>query len=159
MARNTLLLLVTFLLLAGLGSPNASGAGAPPEDAFKRELKALAGTWRLISAENNGYKSEDGMQGIVWTRDADGKWTARRGDKTLVEWTVKKIDATKNPKAIDIEITAGEYKGVVYLGIYELAGDTLRICFALPDRPERPTEFFAGKGSLRALTEFRRERG
>ena len=157
MARNTPILLVTFLLLAGLGSPKVSGD--PPGDAFTKELKALAGTWRPISAENNGYKaSEEDLKGTLWIRDADGKWTLRRGTETLVEWAVKQIDATKNPKTIDIEITAGAYKGVVYLGIYELDGDTLRICFALPDKPERPTEFSASKGSVRALSEFKREK-
>ncbi|MGH9419220.1 MAG: TIGR03067 domain-containing protein, partial [Thermoanaerobaculia bacterium] len=150
----TPILLVTFLLLAGLGSANASGD--PLGDAFTKELKALAGTWRPISAENNGYKaSEEDLKGTLWIRDADGKWTMRRGDKTVVEWAVKKIDATKNPKTIDIETMAGAYKGVVYLGIYELDGDTLRICFALPDRAVRPTEFSASKGTIRALTEFK----
>jgi hypothetical protein len=43
------------------------------------------------------------------------------------------------------------------LAIYELDGDTLRICFAMPDRPVRPTEFSAGKGSVRALSVFKRE--
>jgi uncharacterized protein (TIGR03067 family) len=157
MARNTSILFIAFLLLAGLGSANASGA--PPGDAFTKELKALAGSWRPISTENNGYKSSEGdLKGMLWNRDADGKWTMRRGEKTVVEWAVKKIDATKSPKTIDIEITAGEYKGVVYHGIYELDGDTLRICFALPDRDERPTEFSAGKGSIRALSEFKREK-
>jgi len=157
MARNTPILLVTFLLLAGLGLPNASGD--PPGNAFTRELKALAGTWRPVSAENNGYKaSEEDLKGALWVRDADGKWTMRRGDEIVVEWAVKKIDATKNPKTIDIEVTAGTYKGVVYQGIYELDGDTLRICFALPDRDERPTEFSASKGSIRALSEFKREK-
>jgi len=155
MTRNTPILLVTFLLLAGLGSPNASGG--PQEDVFTKELKSLAGTWRPIFTENNGHKAAEGdLNGILWTRDADGKWTARRGDKTLVEWVVKKIDATKYPKTIDIEIAAGYYKGVVYLGIYELDGDTLRICFALPDRAVRPTEFSASKGTIRALSEFKR---
>ncbi len=157
MALNTPILLVTFLLLAGVGSPDASGD--PPGDAFKKELKALAGTWRPISAENNGYKaSAEDLKGILWFRDADGKWTARRDDKNVVEWAVKKIDATKNPKTIDMEITAGAYKGVVYQGIYELDGDTLRICFALPDRDVRPTEFSASKGTVRALSEFKREK-
>jgi uncharacterized protein (TIGR03067 family) len=155
MARNTPILLVTFLLLAGLGSLNASGD--PPEDAFTKEMKALAGTWRPISAENNGYKaSEEDLKGARWIRDADGKWTLWRGDKAVVEWAVKKIDAAKSPKTIDIEVAAGAYQGVVYLGIYDLDGDKLRICFALPDRAVRPTEFSASKGSIRALSEFRR---
>ena len=157
MARNTPILLVTFLLLSGLGSPNASGD--PPGDAFTKELKAMAGTWRPTAAENNGYKtSEEYMKGDLWIRDADGRWTLLRDDKAVVEWAVKNIDATKTPKTIDIEITAGPYKGVVYHGIYELDGDTLRVCFALPDRDVRPTEFSASKGSIRALSEFKREK-
>jgi uncharacterized protein (TIGR03067 family) len=157
MMQNTPIFLVTLLLLAGLGSPNASGDS--PGDAFTKELKALAGTWRPISTENNGYQaSEADLKGERWIRDADGKWTMRRGDKAVVEWAIKKIDATKHPKTIDIEVAAGAYKGMVYLGIYELDGDTLRICFALPDRPVRPTEFSASRGTIRALSEFKREK-
>jgi uncharacterized protein (TIGR03067 family) len=157
MARNTLILSITLLLLGCFGLPNAFGVA--PEDGVAKELKALAGSWRPVSTENNGYKSSEGdLDGILWIRDADGKWTARRDGKTIVEWAVKRIDPTKNPKSIDIEVTAGAYKGVVYLGIYELDGDTLRICFALPDRAERPTEFSASKGSIRALSEFKREK-
>ncbi len=153
--RKAALLLVTSLLLAGLGLHNASGDA---QDAFKAELKAMAGLWRPISAENNGFKSsEENLKGELWNRDADGKWAMQRDGKTVVEWAIKSIDATAKPKTIDIEVASGTYKGVVYRGIYELDGDTLRICFALPDRAERPTEFSAGKGSLSALSEFKRE--
>ena len=111
MARNVAMVLGTPLLLAGLGLPNASGD--PPYDAFTKELKALAGTWRPVSAENNGFKaSEEDLKGTRWTRDVDGKWVMRRGDEAVVWWAVKKIDATKNPKLIDIEVTAGPHKGV-----------------------------------------------
>ena len=63
-----------------------------------KELRALAGTWKPIATENNGYKASAGdLDGIIWIRDADGKWTMRRGDKAVVEWAVKGIDPTKNP--------------------------------------------------------------
>ena len=143
------------MLLVGL--PNASGD--PQDDVVKKELKAMAGTWRPVSAENNGFKvPEDGLKDTRRALDADGKWTMRRGEETVLQWKVKTLDPTKTPKEIDIEVASGEYKGVVYLGIYELEGDTLRICFAMPDRPVRPTDFSAGKGSVRALSEFKREK-
>src|SRR3979409_178890 len=108
MARNTLLLLISFLLLECSGSPRV-----PPEDGIARELKAMAGSWRPVSTENNGFKSSEGdLTGILWIRDADGQWTARQDGKAVVEWAVKKIDPTQNPKTIDIEVTAGAYKGV-----------------------------------------------
>ena len=119
----------------------------------------MAGTWRPVFAKNNGFKvPEDHLKDTRRVLDANGKWSMRQGEKTVVEWKVKSLDPTKTPKAIDIEVASGEHKGVVYLGIYELDGDTLRICFAMPDRPVRPTEFSAGKGSVRALSEFKREK-
>lgn len=157
MTRNATMLLGISLLLAGLGLPKASGD--PQDDAFRKELKAMAGTWRPISTENNGNKApEEILKDIRWARDADGKWAMQRDHKTVLEWTVKKIDATKKPKTIDIEVTFGPYKGQIYRGIYELDGDTLRVCLAQPERAERPTEFSARKGSNSALSEFKREK-
>jgi uncharacterized protein (TIGR03067 family) len=142
---------------AGVGEPPATGALRA--DASRKELKALAGTWRPISAENNGVKSpEESLKDVRWDRDADGKWTLRRDGKAVLVWAVKSLDPTTTPKAIDIEVASGAHEGVVYRGIYELDGDTLRICFALPDKPVRPTEFSAVKGSARALAEFKREK-
>ena len=157
MTRNATMLLGLSLLLAGLGLPKASGD--PQEDAFRAEMKAMAGTWRPISTENNGNKaSEQILKDIRWARDADGKWTMQRDGKAVLEWTVRRIDATKKPKTIDLEVTSGSYKGQVYRGIYELDGDTLRVCLAQPESTERPTEFSARKGSNSALSEFKREK-
>jgi uncharacterized protein (TIGR03067 family) len=153
MPRRAALLLATAIILAGL--PNAYCEAQ--EDAVKMEMKALAGMWRPVSAENNGFKvSEASLKDTRRYFDADGNWTMRRGDETVLEWKAKALDPTKTPKTIDIEVVSGSYKGVVYLGIYELDGDTLRICFAMPDRPVRPTEFTADAGSVRALSEFKR---
>lgn len=157
MPRGVNVLLGAALLLAGLGLPDASGDS--PDGAFTEELKAMTGTWKPVSAENNGFPSAEGdLRGTRWVRDADGTWAFRRDDKTILTWKVKAIDAAKRPKAIDIEVADGPHKGTVYKGIYDLDGDTLRICFALPDRAERPTEFKAGKGSVCALSEFTREK-
>lgn len=157
MPRKTATLLGACILLVGPGS--TAFPGDPPGAAVKVELKAMAGTWRFVSAENNGAKAAEGdLEGDRWVRDAGGTWSLRRGDKTVLEWSVKAIDVTQTPKSIDIEVASGTHKGVVYKGIYELDGDTLRICFALPDRAARPTEFSAGTGSVCALSEFKREK-
>ena len=144
------------MLLAGIGLPAAAD---PPADAFAKELKAMAGTWRPVSAENNGNMSPEGdLKELRWIRDEAGKWALQRSDKTVLEWTVRRIDATKKPKTIDIEVTGGPHKGTIYQGIYELDGDTLRVCLAQPESAERPTEFSARKGSGFALSEFKREK-
>ena len=111
-------------------------------------------------AQIEGKEPNDAQAGVVkglkmtFTKE---KIVTEMPDGTKRE-SAYKLDPTKTPKAIDIEVASGEHKGVVYLGIYELDGDTLRICFAMPDRPVRPTEFSAGKGSVRALSEFKREK-
>ena len=143
--KQTISALIFLLLFAGLASAASLGASSPDE-AMTNQLKAMAGTWEPVSAENNGVKaSQADLAGTVWVRRTDGRWTMQRGGKTIVEWSVKAIDPRKSPKTIDLEVSAGTYRGVVYPGIYELEGDTLRICFALPDKPQRPTEFNAAK--------------
>ena len=146
------------LMLLLLSNTGLSKPVALPQDAlFVKELKSLSGNWRPIFAQNNGFKAtESDLKGMHWVRNANGHWLMQRGDKTVLRWEIKKIDATKKPKTIDIEITDGPYKGIVYLGIYDAEGDTSQICFALPDRPVRPTEFSAAEGTVRACTTFKR---
>jgi uncharacterized protein (TIGR03067 family) len=148
---------IALLLLAASGSPSFSAE--PAAEAITRELAAMAGSWRPISAANNGYPSSAGdLAGLLWVRDVNGNWKMSRDGEVVVQWAVQKIDPTQTPRTIDIEVMAGAHQGVVYLGIYELDGDRLRICFALPDQPLRPTDFSAAKGSRRALAVFAREK-
>ncbi|MFT3898301.1 MAG: TIGR03067 domain-containing protein [Thermomonas sp.] len=145
-------------LLASLLFPlSLSASASTTQNSYKSELQAMAGTWLPVSAENNGYKATaQDLQGAVWKRDRDGNWTMWREGKAVVSWAVKGIDAEKIPKWIDIEVMDGSYKGVVYKGIYELGRDTLRICFALPDKGIRPSTFSAARGTINACSEFRR---
>ena len=66
-------------------------------------------------------------------------------------------DASAKPAAIDFRNTAGERKGKTWLGIYEFAGDTLRICDNADDVARgRPAAFVSDAGSGRVLISFRR---
>lgn len=59
-----------------------------------------------------------------------------------------RLDATQNPKTIDLTIDSQPY----LRGIYELNGDTFRLCYS-DIFNERPTEF-TSKGQV--LIRFRR---
>jgi uncharacterized protein (TIGR03067 family) len=61
-----------------------------------------------------------------------------------------KIDPMASPKTIDITFSDGPSKDDTLKGIYELDGDTQRICWAAPGKP-RPTEFEAKPDSGRML--------
>ena len=67
------------------------------------------------------------------------------------------IDPTKKPKTIDYAMTAGPTKGKKQLGIYELAGDRIKFCFAAPGKA-RPTDFSTKEGSGRTLSVWKRAR-
>ena len=68
-----------------------------------------------------------------------------------------KLDATKTPAHIDILPQEGGDKGKTVKGIYELKGDTLRLCFGRPDE-DRPTAFASKEGDKTFLVEFKREK-
>jgi uncharacterized protein (TIGR03067 family) len=57
-------------------------------------------------------------------------------------------DATARPKTIDLVHTAGGNKGKTQLGIYEVEGDTMKICFTNPGLP-RPVDFESKAGDGR----------
>ncbi len=62
------------------------------------------------------------------------------------------LNHSKDPKTIDYILTAGSGKGKSQYGIWELKGNTLKVCFTEPgkDRQGRPSDFTAGEG--RTLT-------
>jgi hypothetical protein len=47
----------------------------------------------------------------------------------VVEAATQKLDPSKSPKTLDAKVTDGPNKGAVILGIYEISGDTLKVCF------------------------------
>jgi uncharacterized protein (TIGR03067 family) len=122
----------------------------------------LQGTWVLCSLEANGQQvSLKEIQG--------GKLVALarlvvKGDSytfKLAEGThamVFRMEPETKPRAIDMTITHGPEKGKTYHGIYELSGDTFKICrHAEPDKP-RPTAFVTGKGSGQIIVTWQREK-
>jgi uncharacterized protein (TIGR03067 family) len=45
-----------------------------------------------------------------------------------------------------VTVAEGPNKGAVMLGIYEISGDTLKVCFD-PEGKKRPTQFKSASGS------------
>jgi uncharacterized protein (TIGR03067 family) len=128
---------------------------AAPEEAIKADRKALAGTWQAVSYELDGKKAPaEDLQDVQLVIDADGKAIARKAGQAFIGGTTE-IDPTRTPRAIDIAYTVGEIKGQTALGIYEVKGDTLRICRSNPGK-DRPTEFSSKPGSGHTLMSYRR---
>ena len=118
------------------------------------ELKKLEGTWEFDSAVSNGDKAPAEELKKMKVIIGDGKIKVQQGDQVLDEMPFKiSVDAT--PKNIDVTNTQGDKKGKEELGIYELDGDTLKICSSNPGE-KRPTAFESKEGSKTDLLVLKR---
>ena len=103
-------------------------------DAAKDDAQKIQGTWKVVSAEDSGRKApQDSIKDLRWTitRDAITYQVASR----TTRWSYK-LDPAKKPKWADL--TEG---GRTRLAIYDLSGDTLKVCFAEGAHTERPNAF------------------
>jgi uncharacterized protein (TIGR03067 family) len=141
------------LLVAGAA---LAVAADDKKDDAKDELKKFEGTWQLVSSEHDGEKApaEEIKKAMPKAVVKGDKVTLSAGGKTVMEAEFT-VDPTKKPKTIDSTATAGPDKGKKTLGIYELDGDNLKICF---NEKERPKEFSAKKGSGNTMDTYTREK-
>jgi uncharacterized protein (TIGR03067 family) len=115
----------------------------------------IQGTWLPQAAELGGKMFPDQIRKITRLVVKDGMYTVTIG-KMVDKGTVK-LDPSAKPKTMDIVGTDGPNKGKTILAIYELDGDTLKVCYDLGGK-NRPTEFKTSAGTLLYLVTHRREK-
>jgi uncharacterized protein (TIGR03067 family) len=118
-----------------LGLALAIGAPAPKKSDEPAPGK-LEGEWVVETIE--GPKA-DTPPGSITIRFAGGTISIKEAKRNRPEDAAYTADATKKPAAIDIRPDRGP-KAEVIQGIYEVKGDTLKLCFGR-DGVDRPTEF------------------
>jgi uncharacterized protein (TIGR03067 family) len=129
--------------------------GADPE-AVKKDMAQLEGEWSMVSGQRDGQSLPDSLvKGSKRVAKA-GETTVTIDGRTFLQAKFT-IDPTQKPKAIDYTLTDGPNKGKTQLGIYELDGETVKFCFAMPGK-ERPTDFTAKEGSGRTLSVWKRDK-
>jgi uncharacterized protein (TIGR03067 family) len=133
-------------LLALLVIGPVAAAEQPAGDAAKKDVRALQGKWRYVSFVIDGEKMPPEQMAKMSITYTDDTWVVREADKVVVAGT-QKLDPTKQPHHMDSLITEGDAKGKTMLGIYELKGDTCRVCFD-PQGKERPKDFTPGAGQF-----------
>jgi uncharacterized protein (TIGR03067 family) len=134
--------LVAFLGFAALGLADA-----------KEDGKAIQGTWVPISAELGTEKlPEEALKDMKLTL-TDGKYSVEFG-KMLDKGTFT-LDPGKKPASMDIEGTEGPNKGKTFPAIYELSGDSLKVCYDLAGKA-RPTEFKTMPKTMTFLVVYKR---
>jgi uncharacterized protein (TIGR03067 family) len=142
------------ILAAGLS------LAADDPDKVKKDLEKMQGTWQLVSIESGGVQLNHSPsfvkvkgERLFWVSDP------KRG-REIGTGRRFKINPTTTPKAIDlddVEVRAtGQSIPIVVEGIYEVDGDTLKLC--LNRTGERPKSFATKteKGNV-VLNVYKRE--
>lgn len=115
--------------------------------------KKMDGTWIPVAAELAGQEFPRETLKTMKLVLAGDKYTVLVGD--IADKGTAKTDVTKKPHTLDITGTEGPNKGKTFLAIYELDGETLRVCYDLTGQA-RPTEFKTKKGTQLFLATYKR---
>lgn len=141
--RSCLFRLLTAIVVMGVAVAN---------DDAKGDREKLQGTWQAVSVEDSGRKAPDeAVRNIKWVI-AEDRITQYLGGKTRECSYV--LNATKKPGWINLTESAHTTPG-----IYEVNGDSLKICFPEGSKGERPTAFESKPNSVNdILITLKRER-
>jgi uncharacterized protein (TIGR03067 family) len=130
-------------------------SGLLAADGGNKEIDKFQGTWKFASVELDGRKVPPEALG--------GARLVIKGDRfSVVDQKATyhgtfRVDPGQSPKAIDVRFTEGPEKGKVIRGIYEVDGDTYRVCMGQAGKG-RPTEFASTPGSGNVLEILKRVR-
>jgi uncharacterized protein (TIGR03067 family) len=134
-----------------------AGRARADDEATRKELALLQGTWVIVGKEYGGKKATEEEVANLAAEvkpTVDGtkiKWSEKLEKKENASEATFKIDPKARPKTLDVTYTGGRFKGDTVLAIYEIDGDTLKVCYATTeDGKPRPTEF-AGKADGKAV--------
>jgi uncharacterized protein (TIGR03067 family) len=137
-------------LCLALGTALHAFAAAAPGDPT-----AIQGTWKPTKAELGGQPMPDSLLQIITLKLDGGKYAVRVGDSP--DDGTYTLDAAAKPKAITVTGTVGPNAGKTFPAIYELDGDTLRICYDLSGT-KRPAEFKSVAGTQLYLVTYQRRK-
>ena len=153
------------LLLGVMGMSSlmvAAGADTKPTD----DLTALQGNWKPLQCEYEGMPQmkADVMKQVTVVFDKNEYHLyfvdkSKEGQPKVLRLALANIalDHTINPKSITFEFADGPYKGQKRHGIYELAGNQLKMCYGPADKA-KPTEFKAPVNSGYFLETWARQK-
>jgi uncharacterized protein (TIGR03067 family) len=119
------------------------------------DAKAVQGSWTPAKAELGGQPMPEAVLKTISLKLEKGKYDVLVGDKP--DKGTYTIDSTSKPKSMTITGTEGPNQGKTFPAIYELKGDTLRICYDLSGA-KRPTEFKSIAGTKLYLVTYNRKK-
>ncbi|MGB8853964.1 MAG: TIGR03067 domain-containing protein [Pirellulales bacterium] len=122
------------------------------------DMPTSAGRWQVTRVEVNGkLVNQEFIDLLTVEYLADGSWVVLLKGLPVGEGT-SRVDEAVLPKAFEMETLGSAGKpGRRYIGIYDTADETRRLCFVSADRP-RPREFHSTAAGGEILVTLRRSR-
>ena len=116
-------------------------------------VSELEGEWAMVSAVLNGAAMNQAM--VKWCQRITRGNVTRvvAGPQVFVNASFT-LDNSRKPHVIDYVNLEGASKGESQAGIFELIGDSLKICMSAPGQP-RPADFSSKTGDGRSYTTWR----
>jgi uncharacterized protein (TIGR03067 family) len=112
--------------------------GAAGKEASADPLAPLQGTWEIVSAEKDGSAvPQDDIAGMNVVISGSGY---RLINKDNVSKGTFSLDASKDPKQMDVHHQSENGDDHEMAAIYDVTSDTLRVCYN-PEGGSRPTSF------------------
>lgn len=143
------------LLAAALFVTALDAAPVPKDKEKVKDEEAILGTWAIDKFDSGGGAgpSAEDVAKIRFVFKKDGKMTLTGGPNGELKDADFKLDPAAKLKTIDLIMD-----GRTALGIYELDGDTLKLCVAEGDKATRPEEMKADGKARIAVVTFKREK-
>jgi uncharacterized protein (TIGR03067 family) len=120
------------------------------------DAKLIQGTWVPSAAELGGKEFPEEVRKSIKLVLSGDTYVVTVGKEGPDEGKCK-LDPSKTPKTLDITGVKGPNTGKTILAIYELKGDTLRVCYDLSGK-EHPKEFKTAPGSQLFLVTYQRQK-
>ena len=139
-----LLLIAAASLLAGCSASHVANAPEVTDD--------WQGTWKLVSYTADG---ETARADIEWIVNED-QYVIRGDGITGQESYPYRLDSSRKHIDVHHHDTPQGTSGGHFKGIYEVQGDSLKVCYDLTGQ-QYPKSFDAGPGSRQVLYQFQRQ--
>ncbi len=118
----------------------------------KKDAEAIQGKWTIVESFHKGKIDDDPVGDVVLFADKKLIVSPKGTDKKI-EFTFK-LRPDKKPREIDMTMKFGGEE-MTMKAIYELSGDTLKICIAEPGK-ERPEALGTAADDKRKLMVLKR---
>ena len=127
--------------------------GASAADATN-DVNLVQGNWKPLKAELASHPMPDAVLKSISLKLTNGNYEVFVG--TEPDRGTYSLDITSQPKGMSITGTEGPNRGKTFPAIYELKGNTLRICYDLSGA-KRPVEFKTVAGTKLYLVTYQRQ--